>query len=425
MLRQWAGPLIGVLGLALTVEAADMKATDGSRDFEFWMGSWKIHNKRLRERLKGSTTWDEFEATSVARPLLGGVGNEDEYRTDFAGGFTGMSFRFFDKASRKWSIYWADSRRGALEAPVVGSFSGDLGVFEGDDALDGRPIRVRFTWSRVTTPSPRWEQAFSGDGGRTWETNWVMDMTRDGGVTEREFPVVELRRYAIKAGQREEFARYFEGYFPEAFQQLGAIAFGQFRERQNDSWFTWLRGFPSLDARAEMNAEFYNGPLWKEHAARMNDRLIDSDNVLLLHPLAPGRGLRVLPAVDLADERGVTGVVAMQIFAVRPGKIDECSRQAEEAFAAYRAAGAHEAGVLVTLDVPNNYPRLPIRTDGPYIVWVGVLKDDAVLQGRLAPLFERAAQSLATCGLFRGDAELVLLDPTRRSRLRWWPEWNQ
>ena len=150
-----------------------------ARDFDFWMGSWNVHNRRLRRRLAGSDEWDEFEATVVARPLLDGLGNEDEFRTDYEGGFIGMSFRFFDPETSLWSIYWADTRRlGILDPPVLGGFDGDTGIFEGDDTFDGRPILVRFTWSGVTTPKPRWEQAFSEDSGETWETNWVMDFTR-------------------------------------------------------------------------------------------------------------------------------------------------------------------------------------------------------------------------------------------------------
>ncbi len=149
-----------------------------ARDFDFWMGSWSCRNRRLRERLAGSDDWDEFESTVVARPILDGLGNEDEFRTDYAGGFVGMSFRFFDPERKRWSIYWADTRRsGELDPPVFGGFSGDTGVFEGDDTFDGRPIRVRFIWSGITTPTPRWEQAFSEDGGATWETNWIMDFT--------------------------------------------------------------------------------------------------------------------------------------------------------------------------------------------------------------------------------------------------------
>jgi hypothetical protein len=152
-----------------------------ARDFDFWMGRWNVHNQRLRERLAGSDEWDEFEAKVVARPLLDGLGNEDEFRTDHEGGFIGMSFRFFDPESGRWSIYWADSRRsGVLDPPLFGSFSGDVGVFEGTDTFGGRPILVRFVWSGVTTPTPRWEQAFSDDDGETWEGNWVMEFTREG-----------------------------------------------------------------------------------------------------------------------------------------------------------------------------------------------------------------------------------------------------
>jgi hypothetical protein len=159
------------------------QATGTARDFDFWMGSWNVHNRLLRARLQGSGEWDEFASTVVARPILDGLGNEDEFRTTHGGGFVAMSFRFFDPRSRRWAIYWADARRpGLLDPPVIGGFSGDTGVFEGEDTLDGRPILVRFVWSGVTTPTPRWEQSFSADGGKTWETNWIMDFTRRQGT---------------------------------------------------------------------------------------------------------------------------------------------------------------------------------------------------------------------------------------------------
>jgi hypothetical protein len=149
------------------------------RDFDFWMGSWSVRGRRLRERLAGCQEWDNVEATSVAWPLLDGFGNVDEFRTDYQGGFVGMSLRLFDPATRMWSIYWADSRStGPLDPPVVGFFSDGVGVFECDDVFDDRPIRVRYMWSRVTTDHPRWEQAFSTDEGETWETNWINDFTR-------------------------------------------------------------------------------------------------------------------------------------------------------------------------------------------------------------------------------------------------------
>jgi hypothetical protein len=231
--------------------------------------------------------------------------------------------------------------------------------------------------------------------------------------SQPEFEVIEFRRYTIKPGGRDAFAAYFEAYFPEAFRQLGAMAFGQFLERGNDM-FTWLRGFRNMEARKDVNTAFYYGPLWKEHRTTMNDLLIDSDNVLLLTPLDPAHGVTLLPAVDVVREAdGAQGIAVAQIFAVKEGGVEAFAKQAEEIFARYRAAGAREAGVL---DAPNNFPQLPVRTDGPYLVWLGLLEDDAML-ARFESLSEQSL--LSKPGLLRGAPELVVMDPTRRSRLRW------
>jgi hypothetical protein len=96
-------------------------------------------------------------------------------------------------------------------------------------------------------------------------------------------------------------------------------------------------------------------------------------------------------------------------------------KQAETTFASYRAAGAREAGVLVTLDVTNNFPQLPVRTDGPYLVWLGILKDNQALANEFTMIAGHSLQSLSATGLLRAAPELVILDPTPRSRLRWLP----
>ena len=242
-------------------------------------------------------------------------------------------------------------------------------------------------------------------------------------IHTNEFQVIELRRYQIKPGRRADFAAYFESYFPEAFQQLGAIAFGQFFERQNTEAFTWLRGFKDMDARAVVNAAFYYGAVWKEHRTTLNDLIVDSDNVLLLRPLDPDSGVTVLPAVDPIKElQGAGGVVVAQIFALKPGSVERFAQQAAASFAGYREAGMRQAGVLVTLDASNNFPQLPVRTDGPYLVWLGLAKDNQLLDSTFNPLAERAAKELAAGGLLRAEPETVILDPTRRSRLRWLPQ---
>jgi hypothetical protein len=151
---------------------------DHMHDFDFLFGGkWNVRNRQLKERLRGSTEWHEFEATLVARPLLNGLGNEEEYRTDFWPDFIGMAFRFFDPVIRQWAIYWADSIRGKLVPPVFGTITNGLGIFEGIDTFEGSPIRLRYTWSRTDSSTPRWEQAYSEDDGKTWETNWTMDFS--------------------------------------------------------------------------------------------------------------------------------------------------------------------------------------------------------------------------------------------------------
>ncbi len=237
-----------------------------------------------------------------------------------------------------------------------------------------------------------------------------------------DFQVFEFRRYTVKEGEREHFAQYFESYFPEAFQQLGAIAAGSFFERKNQSGFTWIRGFHTIEDRAVANAAFYYGPVWKEHKKTLNDLMTDSDNVMLLRPLRSERGVPILPAVDpVTEANGAQGIVVAQIFAVKANSVEAFAKEAEMTFASYRAAGAREAGVLVTLDVTNNFPQLPIRTDGPYLVWLGILKDNQMLESEFAPVAEHSLQSLSATGLLRAAPESVILDPTHRSRLRWLP----
>ena len=151
---------------------------DGSHDFDFQTGVWRIRNERLVKRLQGSTDWETFDAIQHARLLPGGLGNIDDFITDHWPGYVGMSLRLYNPRTRKWSIYWVSNRTGVLEPPVVGSFANGVGIFEGRDQHEGQPILVRYTWSEITNTGARWEQAFSTDEGRTWETNWVMVMTR-------------------------------------------------------------------------------------------------------------------------------------------------------------------------------------------------------------------------------------------------------
>lgn len=154
---------------------------EGVRDFDFLWGTWQIANRRLRSRLTGSDDWQEFTARGACHPILRGSGNVDSFvPLDDSGwsGFEGGSLRLFDPATGKWSIHWFDNVVHRLLPPVHGAFLDGVGEFHGADEHDGEPVCVRFLWSEITPGSARWEQAFSVDGGQTWEINWVMNFTR-------------------------------------------------------------------------------------------------------------------------------------------------------------------------------------------------------------------------------------------------------
>lgn len=144
-------------------------------DFGFQVGDWRVRHRKLKSRLTGSTEWVEFDGTCTGSAVLAGDGSvEDQFLDDPSGPYRAAAFRRRNPVTNEWSIWWFDSRFQALEPPVVGGFEDGVGHFYADDVLDGRPVRVRFIWSEITSTGARWEQAFSADAGKTWETNWVM-----------------------------------------------------------------------------------------------------------------------------------------------------------------------------------------------------------------------------------------------------------
>ena len=150
----------------------------GKNDFDFLVGSWSVTNRRLKQRHVGCREWDVFPGFANLRPVLGGLGNVEEI--DFpTKGWSGVTLRFFSPQTNRWSIYWVNSRDGLMQAPVHGSFNGGVGEFFGEDVDGELPVDVRYRW--ILGPgsdAARWEQAFSTDAGKTWETNWVMDFVR-------------------------------------------------------------------------------------------------------------------------------------------------------------------------------------------------------------------------------------------------------
>lgn len=147
------------------------------KDFDFILGDWKVRHRRLNERFTGCTAWTEFDGLSSTRRILGGFGNLEDNLLRFPDGpFRAVALRSYCADSDTWSIWWLDGRNPtSLDVPVQGRFHQGIGTFFAEDSLNGEPIQVRFTWTALPGGHPRWEQAFSKDGGATWEVNWHME----------------------------------------------------------------------------------------------------------------------------------------------------------------------------------------------------------------------------------------------------------
>jgi len=158
-------------------------AAEGSsqQDFDFLIGTWKVHNRKLKSRLSECSELAEFEAEVDCRKILNGFGNVDSFQTTIDGRpFEGMSLRLFSPQTRLWSIYWANSEIVVLDVPQIGSFENSIGSFFAWDTHKEKDIIVQFRWDASNPDSPVWSQAFSADNGQTWEWNWYMTFQREG-----------------------------------------------------------------------------------------------------------------------------------------------------------------------------------------------------------------------------------------------------
>ncbi len=154
---------------------------DGQHDFDFLFGHWKTHNRRLLKPLTGSSEWIEFDGTVVAQPVWSGRANMDQFEADTpTGHIEGLTVRTYNTKSHQWSIYWANQRLGVFSLPAtVGRFNNGRGEFFDQEDFEGKSIFVRYVWTVNSPDSCTWEQAFSQDGGKTWETNWTAKLARE------------------------------------------------------------------------------------------------------------------------------------------------------------------------------------------------------------------------------------------------------
>jgi hypothetical protein len=166
---------------AILAPPAFAQPRDGSHDFDFEFGSWTTHLKRRLNPLTGSDAWVEYDGTSVVRKVWGGAANLGELDVKGpAGRIEGLTLRLYDPATAQWKISFANRRAPDLGVPMVGGFKDGRGEFYDQEMMNGRAIYVRFIFSDITPTTFKLEQAFSGDGGKTWEANWIATFRKDG-----------------------------------------------------------------------------------------------------------------------------------------------------------------------------------------------------------------------------------------------------
>jgi hypothetical protein len=155
---------------------------DGSHDFDFLIGNWKAHVRRLPDRLVGSNTWIEYDGISNHKKILDSNANFEEFdvrNTEKNLRIKAQTLRLYNPQTHQWSIYLVDVDNGTLSLPpVVGQFNGNRGEFYDQEEWKGRAIFVRYVWLNISPNSARMEQSFSPDGGKTWEVNWICELSR-------------------------------------------------------------------------------------------------------------------------------------------------------------------------------------------------------------------------------------------------------
>jgi len=175
--------VLSVLSFAQTASnPMNLPQRDGSHDFDFLIGNWKAHVRRLPDRLNNSDTWVEYDGISNHKKILDSNANFEEFdvtSTDKKLHIKAQTLRLYNPASRQWSIYLVDVDNGTLGLPpVVGSFTGNRGEFFDQEDFKGRAIQVRYMWLNISPQAARMEQSFSPDGGKTWEVNWICELSR-------------------------------------------------------------------------------------------------------------------------------------------------------------------------------------------------------------------------------------------------------
>lgn len=320
----------GVVGGLAGASSSPMP--DGSRDFDFEFGDWSVEISRLLQPLTGSTEWAEYEGTSIVRKVWGGRANLGELEVEGPSGrIQGLSLRLYNPETRQWSIHWANSRDGSLGPPMVGGFRDGVGEFYNQEMFNGRSVFVRFIFSDITSSTFRLEQAFSADGGKSWEANWIARFRRP------EPPPSETRQDAADVGA----IRALWSELDDAWNEREAERFSTLFTADASFELEDPRGGASLAGRAEIRRHF------EERFPRFPPELRHSTSVRQVHIL--GSGLRavdgkveILSTADAGSEPAL--VRSFAIFGVMLQAADGWQIQTLRAYLLPTSPGAGDDG---------------------------------------------------------------------------------
>ncbi|GLV55562.1 NIPSNAP family containing protein [Dictyobacter sp. S3.2.2.5] len=244
-------------------------------------------------------------------------------------------------------------------------------------------------------------------------------------AVEQCCPLVELRRYTLKPGRRDELIALFEEHFIEGQEKYGMRIIGLFRDLNRPDQFVWLRGFADMESRRRALEGFYYGPIWQAHRAAANDTMIDSDNVLLFRPAHPASSFHVdpssRPALDAPETTGGFMLATLYAFAA-PVASEFVTLFTQEMAPVLQAAGAHILGQFITESSENTFPALPVREGEYFFIWLASFADEAAYHAYRSALASDPTWRTSLAPALRdrtiGPEEVLELQPTRRSLLR-------
>lgn len=381
--------------------------TSSASDFNFLLGRHTVHHKKLSSRPTGSDNWIEFSGTHTMEPLLDGLGNLEQHQMVNLKGQSvkGIALRLFNPVTRLWSIYWADSESVTLDTPVVGSFENGIGYFYAKDSFNGKPVLLQFKWDATNADQSAWSQAFSTDGGKSWEWNWYMQFSKKPSNSSYINPnqrigVIELRNYLMKEGTRDRFIEYYESNLVQPQSNLKGYTVGGYRVKDEENRFCWIRGFENMKSRSSFLPAFYYSDEWKKHRTTANSMLANNDNVYLLRPLKM-QGDELVPAdeikaAQLLPDGGIT-VVDFYIANTKLNVLKELF--AKEYLPLYDSCGVNNFSLWVSEEEVNDFPQLPVFQDKNLLVQISFYKNE--------PTYKEAVKKLASVTTKKLKAELL------------------